>query len=210
MISPVNSLSSSPILSLFGISSSPASNTSGAEKLLNNVTGNTDDALKTGNALGTIIELVSGQKQSDTLFQMINAQKAYAAGGDYSETATGTGTVISEQQMTASTLASANAQAGGTGPEANRAKAYLDARAKGTLQQTDLSTMGVTATMTQTYYYHADGTESGESGTYDIKGLAQFLKKFATVGDDGLTRDKATGKYATVSQNGTKFTYNVF
>lgn len=97
MISPVNSLSSSPILSLFGISSSPASNTSGAEKLLNNVTGNTDDALKTGNALGTIIELVSGQKQSDTLFQMINAQKAYSANGDYSETATGTGTVGSDE-----------------------------------------------------------------------------------------------------------------
>jgi hypothetical protein len=211
MISPVNSLSSSSILSLFGVSGSSAvADTSGAGKLLNNVTGNTDDALKTGNAVGTIIQLVSDQKQSDTLFQMVNAQKAYAANGDYSETATGTGTVITDAQMEQNSLASATELASGTGPQADRAKAYLDALAKGTIQQTDLSTMSVTATMTQTNSYYADGRDKGESGSYNINGLDQFLQKYTTVGDDGLTRDKATGKYATVSQNGTKFSYIVW
>jgi hypothetical protein len=210
MIPPVNSLPSSSVLSLFRASGSSAvTDTSGAGKLLNNVTGNTDDALKTGNAVGTIIRLVSDQKQSDTLFQMVNAQKAYAANGDYSETATGTGTVITDAQMEQNSHASATELASGTGPQADRAKAYLDALAKGTIQQTDMSNMGVTATMTQTNSYYADGRDKGESGSYSVKGMDQFVAKFIDV-KDGIMTDKATGKYASISQNGTKFTYNVW
>lgn len=73
-----------------------------------------------------------------------------------------------------------------------------------------MSTMGVSATMTQTNYYHADGTESGESGTYDVRGMNQALAQYTVIGDDGLLRDKATGKYAGINQNGTKFTYLVW
>lgn len=69
-----------------------------------------------------------------------------------------------------------------------------------------MSSMGVTSTMTKTNYYYADGTDKGEKVSYSTKGMDQFLQNYTYVDNDGILRDKETGKYAGINQNGTKFT----
>ncbi|MBO9169960.1 hypothetical protein [Rhizobium sp. L245/93] len=171
-------------------------------------TGHTDDAMKTGGAIGKIIEIVSGMSQSDKLFDMKNAQRAYAADGEYSETLTGTGTVATEAEMMKSAIAQATEAASGTGPQADRGKAFLAAAASGGIQKTDMATMGVTSTMTETDYYYADGRQKGGSGSWNTQGMDQFLEKNVTI-KDGIMYNKA-GDYASISQNGTEFIFNVW
>ena len=210
MISSVNSLSSSSISVLFGTSSAAATgDASTAEKVLNAVTGNTDDVFKAGNAIGKIIEIVAGMKSSDELFTMDGATRTDNSDGSYSLTKTGTGQFFSDADFEKKTLEKAREQAAGTGPKADRARAYLDAVAKGTVETYDMSTMGVTSVMTQTNSYNADGSDRGVSGSWDTKGMDQFLAKYVDIKDD-MMFDKATGKYASISQNGTEFTYSVW
>ena len=73
-----------------------------------------------------------------------------------------------------------------------------------------MSTMGVTSTMTIKKSYYADGSERGSTYSWNTQGMSDFIKKFTVTGDDGLLHDKATGKYAGISQSGTKFTYLVY
>lgn len=167
-------------------------------------TGHTDDALKTGDAVGKIIEIVSGMSESDTLFDMKNAQRTYAANGGYSETLTGTGTVVSDEKIDQDTTKQMQETASGIGPAADWAKAYLDADARGQVQKTDMSTMGVTSTMTETNYYYADGSQKGGPGSWNTQGMGQFLQKNVTI-KDGVMYDKSDN-YATMDMNGTKFT----
>ncbi|WP_327212749.1 hypothetical protein U8Q06_34930 (plasmid) [Rhizobium beringeri] len=214
MVSSVSLFSSSQVLTLLGAGNTSSANAavapSTSQKLLAAATGNTDDVLKAGNAIGKIIEIVAGMNQSDQVFDMVGAERVYNDEGGFTETKTGQGTFGGDAAAQASALDYFREQANGTGPEADRAKAYLDAYDKGTIRKYDMSSMGVTSTATITKSYYADGTQSGEGGSFQTVGMAEFLKQYTTVGDDGLLRDKATGKYAGIEQNGTKFTYSVY
>lgn len=208
MLSSLNSFPTSSISLLFGASSTSATTpVLAGPQLLSEATGYTDDVLKTGNAIGNIIAIVAGMKSSESVgaFTMDGAQRTDNADGSYSLTKTGKGTVSSEQEAMKFIIERAQ----GTGADAERMRSYLAAMKDGTLQEFDMSTMGVTSTMTQTSYYDADGRNSGTKGSYDTKGFAEFMEQYVVV-KDGQTYDKATGKNATVSQNGTKFTYSVW
>jgi hypothetical protein len=169
------------------------------------VSGKTDDALKTGGAIGKIIEIVAGMSQSDKVFDMNNAQRSYATSGGYSETETGTGTVVSQAQLDQNGRDAMQEIATGNGPKAEWAKAYLTASASGGVTKTDMSTMGVTSTLTETNFYYADGSQKGESGSYNTQGMDQFIQNNITV-KDGVWYDKS-GNYASLTQNGTQFTF---
>ncbi|MCY6381337.1 hypothetical protein [Hoeflea prorocentri] len=43
-----------------------------------------------------------------------------------------------------------------------------------------------------------------------MTGPDEFIEAHIYVDEDGMTRDKATGKYAGTGQNGTHFTYVVY
>lgn len=170
MLSSVRSLSGAAALSLLGASNpATSSNTqpSTAQKLLQDVTGNTDDTFKAGKVIGKIIELVAGMNKSDTQsgtdkpFTMDGAKRTDNGGGRYSETKTGQGTVTSDEDFIERGLALMEQLAQGTGGDAITARAYLAAYANGTIQETDLSSEGVTTTMTVTKSYYADGSDSG-------------------------------------------------
>lgn len=205
MISSVNALSSSSISLLFGTTNATEATqtSSAAEKLLDQSTVEPTNLLAGANAIGKIIEIVAGMNASDALFTMDGAERIDGSDGEYSLTKTGTGTVGAD----ANDISGVQETAKGSGPEAERAKAYLDALSKGTIQKTDMSSMGVTSTMTKTNYYYADGTDKGEKVSYSTKGMDQFLQNYTYVDNDGILRDKETGKYAGINQNGTKFTY---
>lgn len=215
MLSSVSSLSGAAALSLLGASNpATSSNTqpSTAQKLLQDVTGNTDDTFKAGKAIGKIIELVAGMNKSgmDKPFTMDGAKRTDNGDGSYSETKTGQGTVTSDEELEQKGLELSERLAQGTGPDAQLAKAYLAAYANGTIRKTDLSSEGVTTTMTVTKSYYADGSDRGQTGSWNTQGLDAFLKAHTVTGDDGTLRDKATGKYASIEQNGTKTSYVVY
>lgn len=211
MVSSINSISASSVSLLFGTGNGAATvPASSAVKLLRDATGHTDDMMRTGHAIGTIIALASEHDKKSTLFQMTNAVREYAANGEYTETATGEGTFSSDEQMALNTAMNAQEEAKGSGPNAVRARAYLKALEDGTLQSYDMSDMGVTSTLTKTMMYYADGRVRGEAGTFDTKGKDKFIENHITIDTDGMMRDKATGKYAGIQQNGTEFTYLVY
>lgn len=212
MISSVNSLSSSSLSLLFGVGRATETKEAGpgAGKPLKEATGYTADVLKAGNAIGKIIEIVAGMKQSDTLFTMEGATRIDGSDGGYRLTKTGTGTTASDAEFKQTHIDLQRQLAVGTGPEAERARAYVRAREDGTFQEIDLSAHGVSTVMTQTEYYAADGTQIGWSGNWKVTGLDEFLDANTYAAEDGTLRDKATGKYASVGMNGTKYTYEIY
>ncbi|MDR6818775.1 hypothetical protein J2X76_003957 [Neorhizobium sp. 2083] len=211
MVSGINSISASSVSLLFGVGSASATDpASSAVKLLQDATGHTDDVMRTGNAIGTIIALASEPDKKATLFQMKNAVREYTANGEYTETATGEGAFSSDEQMALKTVLNEQEEAKGSGPNAVRAQAYLKALEDGTLQSYNMSDMGVTSTLTKTMMYYADGRVRGEAGTFDTKGKDKFIADYITIDTDGMMRDKKTGKYASIQQNGTEFTYLVY
>ncbi|CDN46424.1 hypothetical protein [Neorhizobium galegae] len=211
MVSGINSISTSSVSLLFGTGHITATGpTSSAVKLLRDATGYTDDVMRTGNAIGTIIALASEQDKKSTLFQMKNAVREYGANGEYTETATGQGAFSSDEEMALKTVMHEQEEAKGSGPNAARAQAYLKALDDGTLQSYDMSDMGVTSTLTKTIMYYADGRVGGERVTFDTKGKDKFIADHITIDTDGMMRDTKTGKYASIQQNGTEFTYLVY
>ncbi|MFK4260036.1 hypothetical protein [Agrobacterium tumefaciens] len=216
MVASINSLSASAIPLLFGQTATTATSSAGSVKtLLGEASGNTDDVFKAGNAIGKIIEIVAGMNAAENaasvkMFTMDGAARVDGDDGEYNLTKTGTGIVGSDEQQFQDGLAVKRWRAQGTGPDAENAKAYLKAAAEGTIVETDLSAHGVSSTMTRTTSYYADGREKGTKETWNTTGLKEFLAANTFEGDDGMLRDKATGKYASMSQNGTKFTYLVY
>lgn len=161
-------------------------------------------------ASDAIFRIAAQQDRADGLFQMNNAKREYAASGEYTETATGQGTVASDEDVMAEGLRMVRKQAVGDGPDAVRARAYIKAHEDGTYQEIDLSAKGVSATMTATNYYYADGGIKGQGVSYKVTGLNEFLESHTYQGDDGKMRDNETGKYASIKQNGTNFFYTLF
>lgn len=208
----ISSLSAKSTSSLNGTNSTMAASVepTGAVKLFKDATGNTDDVFKAGSVIGKIIDIVAGLKQPDQMFSMDGATRIDGSGGEYSLTKTGTGTVVSDAELQKRDMDLVRDQAAGTGPEAERAQAYLKALSNGTMHKTDMSSNGVSATMTQTNSYYADGRQKGGSDSFQVKGLDEFLAANTYVANDGTLRDKTTGKYAGVEQSGTRFSYLVY
>ena len=149
----------------------------------------------------------AGAKPDDGLFTMEGAKRIDGANGEYRLVKTGTGKFTSREGPSEATLERARERAAGVGPKAERARAYLDALENGTIERVDLSTKGVTSTYTQTMYYYADGTQKGVTGSWTTTGLDEFREAHMYTDEDGISRDKATGKYAVTTQNGTHFSY---
>jgi hypothetical protein len=217
MISSINNLSSNSIALLFGstaVKPDADTNSSGTVPP-GQTTGNTDDVFKAGHAIGKIIEIVAGMKSDDAnrsigVFTMDGATRVDGVNGEYTLTKTGTGKVVSDEQMREFAIEIKQKQASGTGPRAEEARAYLKAAAEGTIVEIDLSAHGVSATLTQTNYFYADGSPKGESGSSTLKGLEEFLAANSYIAEDGTRRDNATGKYASFNANGTSYSYIVF
>lgn len=214
MVSSVSSISSSSISALFRSSSmeTPSSQAS-AVSLVGEPTGNTDEMLKAGSAIGKIIEIVSGMSQSASLgmFTMEGAERTEGPNDGWSLTKTGTGLTMSEADFEQLGVEKMEKRATGSGPDAQMAKAWLAAKMDGSMEEIDLSTRGVSATMTMRDSYNSDGTQRGGSGSWHVTGLDEFLSANTYADPSGFgLRDKATGKYATLSMNGTQYLYTIF
>lgn len=177
-----------------------------------NATGFTDDLFKAGNAIGNIIAIVSKMNSASSLgmFTMEGATRTDMADGGYSLTKTGVGLVDPALNELEITVKNAKQDASGTGVEAERAKAYLKAVKAGTVEHYDMASLGVSATMTRTDSFYADGSQRGTAFSFKVLGMDDFIKNNTVVGEDAMSRDRATGKYWSISQNGTQFTYNVW
>ena len=211
VLSSVNATLTTSLLSLFRMDRTVAApGPTGAPASIQALGSDRDAASKARNAMGRIAELVSGIGKADALASVPDAERAYAENGEYSETTTVAGTVVPDEEFEELGLQSLREQAKGAGPEAERAKAYLEARDQGTIQRYDMSAMGVTSTLTITNHYYADGRDKGQQATYDTRGMRQFLDNHTVVDADGVLRDRATGNYAGIEQNGTRFTYLVY
>jgi len=215
MFSSVNSLSSSTISLLFSAtpSQSQSSNTS-AENSSVEATGNTDDVFKAANAIGKIIEIVAGMGGAKTIhfpgmFTMEGAYRTENADGTYTLTKTGTGMGSTDDHYHSKAMASLKERAEGSGPKAEWARSYLDALETGTVAVYDMSKMGVTSTMTERQTFNADGSMRGSSTAWNTQGMDVFLERYTEI-NDGVMYDKATGRHASISQNGTVFTYSVW
>ncbi len=134
---------------------------------------------------------------------MDGATRVDGLNGEYSLTKTGTGTFGPDSDDISAMVDAAK----GTGPEADRAKAYLEARESGLMSKADMSAMGVTSVLNRTDYYNADGSSKGVEGTFNTVGMEEFFENNIVVDEQGIPRDKSTGKYAGIEQNGTKYTY---
>ncbi|MDQ0419188.1 hypothetical protein J2045_000198 [Peteryoungia aggregata LMG 23059] len=214
MISGVNSLSSSTISLLFSATPSQyeGGNTSAANSSIE-ATGNTDNVFKAANAIGKIIEIVAGMGGSEAasygMFTMEGAHRTENANGTYTLTKTGTGKGVPDDHYAATAMASWKEKAAGNGPKAEWARSYLDALEKGTIAIYDMSKMGVTSTMTERQTFNADGSMRGSSTSWNTQGMDAFLEQYTEI-RDGVMYDKATGGHASISQNGTVFTYSVW
>lgn len=210
MFSPVSSLSASSIAVLFrsqgGVAEVPASANPGATT----ATGYTDDVFKAGDAIGKIIEIASSMSSSIGMFTMDGAVRTDNADGTYSYTKVGEGRTISESDYARRDLEATMEKAREPGIEGVRARAYLEAINQGTLQTIDLSRRGVTSTLTRTVMYNQDGSERGSVDRFDTRGLDEFLEANTYVDETGTLRDRESGKYAGIRQNGTVFHYLIF
>lgn len=215
MISSVNSLSSSTISLLFSAtpSRSEGGNTSAASSSIE-ATGSTDNVFKAANAIGKIIEIVAGMGGSEAvpsygMFTMEGAHRTENADGTYSLIKTGTGTGVSDDHYAAKAMDSWKERAAGIGPKAEWARSYLSALEKGTVAVYDMSKMGVSSTMTERQTLNADGSMRGSSTSWNTQGMDAFLEQYTEI-RDGVMYDKASGGHASISQNGTVFTYSVW
>lgn len=215
MISSVNSLSSSAISLLFSATplQSEAANTSAVNSSAQ-ATGNTDDVFKAANAIGKIIEIAAKlggaeATSSSDMFTMEGAVRTENANGTYTLTKTGTGKGVPDDHYASRALASLKERAAESGPRADWARTYLAALEKGTVVIHDMSEMGVTSTMTERQTVNADGSMRGSSTSWNTQGMDAFLERYTEI-KEGVMYDKATGGHASISQNGTVFTYSVW
>lgn len=215
MISSINPLSSSTISLLFSATSpqSDGANTFGANSSVR-ATGHTDDVFKAANAIGKIIEIVAGMggaeaAPSSGMFMMESAHRTENANGTYILTKTGTGTGVSEDHYASKAMTSLKERAAGSGPKAEWARSYLTALESGTVTIHDMSKMGVTSIMTERQIFYTDGSMQGSSTSWNTQGMDAFLERYTEI-RDGVMYDKATGGHASISQNGTVFTYSVW
>ncbi|MCQ1573051.1 hypothetical protein NFO65_20205 [Neorhizobium galegae] len=87
MLLPINAMSAGSVSLLFSASSAPqpAAPPSPAGALLGEVGGSFDSALRTGNAIGTIIEIAARMSSDDTSSKVADALSIFGAKGTYTK-----------------------------------------------------------------------------------------------------------------------------
>lgn len=234
MISNINSLSSSSISLLFGASAaSGAAPASTAQKLLGDVTGNTDDALKTGNAIGNIIGIASRMRQEGAsaekrvdieqidlpkgegrkLTEFDGDQLHYGVKGTFTTTYHGNGErtetfVGLAQGRTDEAFRQGTIDGLKRDPSSLRNRTALAAYENGTVQEIDIAELGFKSAMTMTTNHYSDG-RADLSVSFDLSPMLQFREQ-NTETRDGVLYDKETGKFAAINQNGSKFIYSTW
>lgn len=110
MLLPINAMSAGSVSLLFGASSAlpsaAAPSTVGA--LLGEVGGSFDSALRTGNAIGTIIEIAARMSSDDTASKAADDLQIYGAKGTYTKKEADDGSVTETFTGWASQIASMN------------------------------------------------------------------------------------------------------
>ncbi|MFK4259917.1 hypothetical protein [Agrobacterium tumefaciens] len=236
MITSITNISSSSVALLFGASKA-ASTTSAstASKLLADATGHTDDALKTGNAIGNIIEIASRMKQDaastekrvevkdiDVQVDISNGQdsilnefdggqplyevkgtftKTYHGNGERTETFVGSFMATTDdahRQRTIEVLKNDQSTL--------RNRTWLAAYQNGAVQETDIADLGFKAEAVRTTDYYSDGSARHHVALDSKSVVHEFLNTYTEI-RDGVMYDKASGRFAAIEQNGSKFTY---
>lgn len=233
MISSVSSLSSSSISLLFGTSNTSATApATSATTLLGDVTGHTDDVLKAGNAIGNIIEIVSrmnedaasagkkieveeldlpndkGRKLNEFDRELLYGLKGtftttHHGNGERTETFVGSFTGMTDEayrQMTINSLKQDQSTL--------RNQTWLAAYENGTIQESDIAELGFNTGAVRTTDYYSDGSATDRTHI-DTSGIAQFREQYTEM-KDGVLYDKASGKFASIGQNGSKFIYSTW
>jgi hypothetical protein len=232
MVSSIGNISSSSVALLFGTSgaasTAPAST---ASKLLGDVTGNTDDVFKAGNAIGNIIEIASRMKQdaASTEEEKVEVEEINLADGEgrrlnefnlnplYGVKGTFTTTHHENGARTEVFVGSymgmtdeAYRQRWVDSLEADQStqanKTMLAAFENKTIKETDIADLGFKAELVSTTRYNSDGSATG-SVVFDSKSVIPQFREQYTETRDGVMYDKATGKNAAIGQNGNKFIY---
>lgn len=182
-------------------------------------------ALRTGNALGTVIEVASRGSHTvesglrtislngDQSLNRDNYNFLWGANGTISTTSDGKGGYFDtfsgmalgmpEDEHRQHTIENLEGV-----PPTPRTEAWLAAVKNGKLQEIDLTTMGVESKMTSTIHHYADGSTDSTS-TIEVRGLTEFKAQHTEI-RDGILYDKETGKFAAIGQNGSKYTYSVW
>ncbi|MFK4259918.1 hypothetical protein [Agrobacterium tumefaciens] len=231
MITSISNISSSSVTLLFGASKA-ASTTSAstASKLLADATGHTDDALKTGNAIGNIIEIASRMKQDAVsadkkveveeldlpkdkghIFNEFDGDHPYyGVKGTFTTTYHGNGArtekfVGTAMGMTDDTYRQMTIDSLKGDQSTLRNRAALAAFENGTMQEIDIADLGFKTEMVRTTDYYNDG-HAADRTHIDPTAANAFREQYTEM-RDGVMYDKETGKYAALGQNGTKRVY---
>ncbi|UIK06763.1 hypothetical protein [Neorhizobium galegae] len=110
MLLPINAMSAGSVSLLFSASSAPqsAAPLSPAGALLGEVGGGFDSALRTGNAIGTIIEIAARMSSDDTAAKAADALQIFGAKGMYTRKDADDGSVTETFTGSASQIATMN------------------------------------------------------------------------------------------------------
>ena len=131
MISSVNSLATSVVTVLTGQKRATVPVEPVAPiKIVKRRTGHTDDVFKAGNAIGSMIAIVSGMGESSRPITTGDADGIDDPGTDTTTAHTGNGKVRSNGGLEERGMEVIGQHAAGTGPRAEWARAYLEAQEK--------------------------------------------------------------------------------
>ncbi|CDZ56115.1 hypothetical protein [Neorhizobium galegae] len=110
MLLPINAMSAGSVSLLFGASNAPqpTARPSPASALLGEVGGSFDSALRTGNAIGTIIEIAARMSSDDASSKAADALQIYGAKGTYTKKEADDGSVTETFTGSASQIATMN------------------------------------------------------------------------------------------------------
>lgn len=230
MITSSSIISSNSIALLFGTTKAPLANSdSPAAGLLADVTGNTDDVFKAGNAIGNIIEIASRINQEDaSAKEKVNVEQInlandqgrrltefdlyplYGVKGTFTTTYHGNGErteVFVGSFMGKTDEAYRQIWIDGLKRDQStlQKRTMLAAFESNTIQETDIAELGFKSELTMTADYHSDGRAEMRVNI-DISAMLQFREQY-TETRNGVLYDKATGKFADMGQNGNKFIY---
>ncbi|TWC75764.1 hypothetical protein FB593_1283 [Rhizobium sp. SJZ105] len=233
MVSSVSNISTSSVALLFGTSGAASTgSSSAASKILADATGHTDDVFKAGNAIGNIIEIASRMKQDAAgaggkkvevevidlandqgriLNEFDGGQPLHEVKGTYTRTDHGNGertetfvgnfkvnTDEGHRQRTIDVL---------KGDQSTlRNRTMLAAYENGTIEETDFADLGFKTEAVRTTEYYSDGSAHHHVALDSKSAVRQVFEQYTEM-RDGVMYDKATGKFAAIDQNGSKFTY---
>ncbi|MCF6370552.1 hypothetical protein [Rhizobium halophilum] len=87
-----------------------------------------------------------------------------------------------------------------------RNRAALAAFKNGTMREVDLADLGVKSGVVRTKDFFEDGSARSCRTEFEVSGMLQFREQHTEL-RDGVLYEKETGKFAAIGQNGSKFIY---